>query len=274
VNVLVAFRAEISGAVKFIFQPAHTSFVLTSGEEGGAFAMIKAGVLRDPQPDALIALDMVDGPAGRVSTRMGTLFAASYKLHVVIRGKAAFGGYPWTGSDPTPTAAQILLALQVIPSRQSDLTRAPVLITVGTISAGTVFNQVPEAVTLDGIVRLLDMSAVDDVIGRIKRTVTYIAASAGQTADVSVEPQLPVLANDPALFSRMMASLKRPGVVAGVGEMPWQLGSVNTAFYAQNVPTFYASMGAGEPPDRSGLVAGTRALASMVIDYLSAPLSN
>ena len=92
--------------------------------------------------------------------------------------------------------SQIVMGLQTIVSRQSDLTKAPAVVTVGAIRGGTRWNIIPEDVELEGTIRTFDPSMQNEIHERVKRTAEQIAASAGATAEVSFDKRTPVTWND------------------------------------------------------------------------------
>ena len=97
--------------------------------------------------------------------------AASDWFKVKIRGKQAHGSAPWAGIGPIVTATQLINGLQTIVSRQSRLTTAPVVITVGKINAGVRENIIPETLEMAGTIRTLDSRMQKDVHRRIRHTV-------------------------------------------------------------------------------------------------------
>lgn len=130
-EVLVSGRERLPGTVKFIFQPAEDS--KPDGEEGGADLMIREGVLDNPKPEAIFGLHVVPLPSGIIGYRPVGLMAGVDNFRIVVRGRGTHGGMPWFGVDPVPVAAQIVLGLQSIVSRQIDPTTAPAVLTVGVI---------------------------------------------------------------------------------------------------------------------------------------------
>ena len=130
-EVLAAHRHLLPGQVLFIFQPAEEG--PPPGEDGGASLMLKQGAFENPRPDAVFALHVANDPPGLVSYRAGGLSAASMPFDIRIQGTASDGGTPWRGNDPVHASAQIITALQGIVSRETDLTRAPSLISIGRV---------------------------------------------------------------------------------------------------------------------------------------------
>ncbi|MGY8886313.1 MAG: amidohydrolase, partial [Flavobacteriales bacterium] len=123
----------INGTVTFIFQPAEEG--PPPGEEGGAALMIKEGVLKNPDVDAIFGLHINSStPVGTIRYKSGGTMAAVERFVVTVRGKGTHGSAPWTGVDPILISAKIIDGFQSIISRESDLVREPAVITVGKIT--------------------------------------------------------------------------------------------------------------------------------------------
>ncbi len=286
-EVLTGLRAQIPGTVKFIFQPAEEG--PPAGEDGGAPLMIKEGVLEKDGVAAIFGLHVFPFEVGTLAFRPQGLMAASDSYRIRVRGSQTHGALPWLGVDPIVVAAQIVLGLQTIVSRQSDLTRAPAVVTVGTFRGGTRTNIVPEEAVLEGTIRTFDPAMQDDIHARVTRTAQQIAASAGATAEVQIERGNPVTWNDPALTERMTPTLRRiasgpflpnvqvtttaedfasyqklvPGLFVFLGITP--KGADPSTIHPNHSPRFYADEGA--------LVPGVRTLASLAVDYLAGSAS-
>ena len=127
-EVLAGMKAQLSGTVKFIFQPAEEG--LPNGG-GGAELMIKDGVLENPKVDAVFGLHVGPGPLGELKVRPGPVMAASNSFTLIVRGKQSHGAQPWNGVDPIVVGSQIVMGLQTIVSRQIDNSQLPAIITVG-----------------------------------------------------------------------------------------------------------------------------------------------
>ena len=118
-EILAGMREEIAGTVKFLFQPNEEGAY--DGRPSGAQAMIDDGALADPAPSAVFGLHVTSAQAsGVIALRPGGLMASADSLKINIQGRQTHGSSPWRGVDPVVTAAQIILALQTIPSRQLD----------------------------------------------------------------------------------------------------------------------------------------------------------
>ncbi|MDX1666508.1 MAG: amidohydrolase, partial [Saprospiraceae bacterium] len=129
-EVLTSMKDELSGTVKFIFQPAEEG--APPGEEGGADLMVREGVLKDPDVDVIFGLHIsADTEVGKVEYKPGGAMAAADRFVIRVKGVQAHGSAPWTGIDPITVSAQIIQGLQNIISRQTELTKEAAIISVG-----------------------------------------------------------------------------------------------------------------------------------------------
>ena len=123
-------RQNFTGKVKIIFQPAEEG-------PGGAKPMIEAGVLKNPDVDAIIGLHLWNNlPLGTVGVRKGALMAAVECFSCTILGKGGHGAMPHQTVDSIVVSAQIVNALQTIVARNVDPIDSAV-VTVGELHAGT-----------------------------------------------------------------------------------------------------------------------------------------
>jgi amidohydrolase len=186
--------------------------------------------------------------------------------------------------DPIVTAAQIILGLQTITSRQTDATLAPAVVTIGLIQGGVRFNIIPDSVVLVGTVRAFNEEMRRDIHERIRRTATGIAQSAGATADVAITLGNGVTVNDSALVARMTPSLRRIGGDSGVAAAQLTTTAEDFSAFARRAPGMFVFLGVTPPgavndtvaanhsprffADERAMPVGVRALASLAVDYL------
>ena len=285
-EVLSQVKKDLPGTVKFIFQPAEEGSL--PGEEGGAKLMVKEGVLDKPKVDAVFGVHIqAQTEVGNLSYRSGGEMASSDRFTIKVHGKGSHGAYPWNSVDPVVTAAQIILGLQTIVSRQVKLTDDAAVVTVGTISGGVRYNVIPADVELSGTIRALNPETQKQIWAAVRRIATNIAESAGATADVAIEPYVPVTTNDPALTAQMLPTLQAAAGPGHVREIKAVTGAEDFSFYQEKVPglfLFVGGMAKGQDPataadhhtagfriDESGLTLGVKTLATLAADYLSAP---
>jgi len=160
-EILSGMKNELAGTIKFVFQPAEEG--PPEGEEGGAALMVKEGVMDNPKVDAIFGLHiMSDIEAGKIEYKPGAYMASADWFTIKVKGKGSHGSKPWKGVDPIQTAAQIIEGLQNIVSRQMELTKAPVVITVGKINGGVRQNIISEECEMSGTIRTLDSKMQSD----------------------------------------------------------------------------------------------------------------
>lgn len=282
-EVLSKLKADLPGTVKFIFQPAEEGSV--PGTVGGAKLMVQEGVLESPKVDAIFGLHIwATAPVGQLQYRPRGQMASSDRFSIKVVGRGAHGAKPWSSIDPVVTAAEIITALQTIVSRQVDLTQDAAVVTVGTVQAGVRYNIIPPDATLSGTIRALSPDTQQRIWAAIKRTATGIAAANGATAEVSIEPYVPVTFNDPALTARMLPTLQATAGDQNVVEIKAVMGAEDFACYQEKVPGLFVFLGgmapgtdpatvadhhtAGFKVDESALPLGVRTLAALAVDYL------
>jgi amidohydrolase len=284
-EVLAGMKDQLSGSVKFIFQPAEEG--APAGEEGGAELMIKEGAFDNPKPDAVFALHVwgLAGNVGQITYRSGGTLASADLLRITIKGKQTHGGVPWGGVDPIVVASQVVLGLQTITSRQLDITKAPSIITIGSIHGGVRNNIIPDEVQMEGTIRAFSPEMQDEMHRRIRLTAESIAQSAGATAKVDIARQYPITFNNPALTEKMLPTLRRVAGVENVSIQAPVTAAEDFSFFAQKAPGLFVFLGSnrkGVDPatapanhsplfevDEGVLPLGVRTLANLAVDYLS-----
>ncbi len=283
-EVLSSMKSELKGTVKFIFQPAEEG--PPEGEEGGAALMVKEGVMDNPKVDAIFGLHIEsDIEAGTIEYKPGAFMASSDWFHIVVKGKGSHGSQPWKGVDPIHISAQIIEGLQSVVSRQMELTKAPVVITVGKIHSGVRNNIIPEECVMDGTIRTLDSKMQTEVHQRIKWTAEKIAEASGAVAEVSFDTKTLVTYKTPELVKKMLPSLEAATGMGKIKEREWVTGAEDFSYYGTKAPSFFFYLGGmpkGKDPktapphhtadfyvDDSGMNTGVRAFCSLVIDYMN-----
>ncbi|HUM48172.1 MAG TPA: amidohydrolase [Chitinophagales bacterium] len=280
--VLTAMKKDVPGTVKFIFQPAEEG--APGNEEGGAKLMVKEGVMDNPKVEAIFGLHInSQTEIGEIKYKSGAEMAAADWFTIKVKGKGSHGSQPWAGIDPIVVAAQIIEGLQTIVSRQEDLTKAPVVITVGKINGGVRNNIISEEAVMDGTIRTLDSAMQTEVHEKIRRMATKIAEASGATAEVTINTRTLVTYNDPALTAMMVPSFEKAAGKQNVNITTWVTGAEDFSYYGLKAPSlffFLGGMPAGQDPqtaaphhtpdfyiDDSKLDVGVKAFCHLVFDY-------
>ncbi len=281
-EVLAGMKDKIKGTVVFIFQPAEEG--PPAGEEGGAALMVKEGVMNNPKIDAIFGIHInSQTEIGKIRYKSGATMAASDWFTIKVKGKQTHGSQPWSGIDPIAVATQIYTGLQMIVARSSELTKAPVVITVGKINGGVRENIIPEEMTMAGTIRTLDAAMQKDTHEKIRLTATKIAESMGASVEVSIENKALLTYNTPDLVKKMVPSLEKAAGIGNVLESEWTTGAEDFSSFGEKAPSFYFFVGGmpkGKNPkeaaphhtpdffiDDSRLDVGVKAFCNIVFDY-------
>jgi amidohydrolase len=285
--VLAGMRAELPGTVKVIFQPAEEG--APEGEDYGARRMVHEGVLStEPRPSAIFGLHVMSfADVGTIGYRSGGLMAGSDDFKITVHGRQTHGAMPWGGVDPIVVAAQIVSAIQTIPSRMMDVTRAPIVVTVGSIHGGIKSNIIPDTVTLVGTIRALDPKMLASAHERLVTLAEETARASGASATVEIDPLLhyDVTYNDPELTQRMLPTLRQVVGDRHVVEAQPTTGGEDFSAFQREIPGLFVILGARTPGadpatfppnhsprfriDESVLGIGVRTLSHLAVDYLT-----
>ena len=248
-KVLAQLKDQWRGTLVVIGQPAEETV-------DGARAMLDDGLYtRFPKPDFAIALhDSADVEAGRVVYCPGYAMASSTSVDVVIRGLGGHGSKPEATKDPIVMAAQIILALQTIVSRENS-PLDPAVVTVGSIHGGTKRNIIPDEVTLQLTTRTFKEDVRLRIIASIERIAKSVALGAGVPEDrwpiirVVESENAPSLYNDPKLTERLATAIGRTIGTDNVTKVAPLMGSEDFGRFSldHQIPAFMFWLGAIEP---------------------------
>lgn len=243
--------------------------------------MIEEGALVDPRPEAVFGLHVMPGPVGTIGYRARGAMAGADGLYIKIVGRQTHGAMPWGGVDPIVVASQVVMGLQTITARQTDVTNAAAIVTVGSIHGGVRGNIIPDSVVMVGTIRTFDPEMQTDIHERIRRTAEGIAASAGAEAVVRIGIGVPVTYNDPELTRWAVPTLQRAAGPDMVSESVPITGAEDFSLFAREVPGLFFFLGVtpeGRTPypnhsplfyaDEAALPVGVRAMSNVALDYL------
>ena len=280
-EVFSRMRSELPGTVVFLFQPAEEGD--PDGGTSGAQRMLEAGAFGEPAPTAIFGLHVMPTlRAGTIGVNLGPAMASSNRFTLTITGKKTHAAYPHTGVDPIPVAAQVINALQTIPSRMNNAAD-PIVISVATVNGGNRYNIIADQVTLTGTVRTLTKDGPQRIRGLMDRVIKGITEASGTTYQFDFADGNPVTFNEETLAAASVPVLA--DVVGGRQQVlspPPQMGAEDFALYQQRIPGLYFFLGVGNPEkkitamihteyfdmDEDALPLGVRALASVTLDYL------
>lgn len=256
-KLLAELKSQWRGTVMLIGQPAEEIVQ-------GAKAMLGDGLYeRFARPDYALTLhDWAVLEAGKVGYKAGFVFAASDSINITIRGVGGHGAAPHTTKDPVVLAAETVMALQTIVSRERPPLE-PVVLTVGKIDGGTKRNIIPDEVRLYLTLRTYKPEVRQHVLEALQRIPKNLALAAGLPED-----RLPVFEhitgesvaathNDPALTARVTQAISRELGKDNVVEIDPAMVSEDFGLFGLSgrIPTVLLALGAGDP---AAIKAGTQ----------------
>jgi len=248
-RMLAALKAQWSGTLVLIGQPAEEVI-------DGARSMVRGGLYeRFPRPDYVIALhDSADLEAGKVGYTPGYSMASSTSVDIKIRGLGGHGARPETTKDPIIVAAQVIMALQTIVSRE-NFPLDPAVVTVGSIHGGTKHNIIPNEVDLQLTVRAYKEEVRKRILASIERITKGIALAAGIPDDRAPivkfsETQVTAATyNEPQLTEKLAAVFVKALGADNVVKLPPVMMSEDFGYLSldQKIPATLFTLGAVDP---------------------------
>ena len=273
-TVLSKLKAELPGTVLFIAQP---------GEEccAGAEKMIQDGVFNDLKPRAFFAYHVDDTlKAGKVGYTAGFSSANVDGFRLVVKSEGCHGASPNLCVDPIVVGAQVVIALQVMVSREIDVNHNAV-ITVGSFHAGSAPNIIPQSAELNATVRTYGEDQRQLLKDKITRLVSNICGAAGARFDLTYEIGTPAKYDDPGLLKEILPVAERVlgGKSALVEELP-EMGGEDFAYFGKVAPAVMLLLGV-VPADRdktavhsptfvadeAAIPIGVDLMANIIMDY-------
>ncbi len=243
--LLQEMRNEFEGSVKLVFQP---------GEEklpGGASLMIKDGVLSDI--DVMIGQHVM--PAiytGKVGFRPGLYMASTDEIYVTIHGKGGHGAMPHLTVDPIAIAANLIVSLQQIVSRNANPT-LPSVLTFGKIIGNGATNVIPSQVVLEGTFRTLDESWRSIAHEKMLSMAKGIVEVMGGTVDFNIVRGYPFLKNNESLTERCIQSAQDYMGNENVEPLGIWMAAEDFSYYSQEVPSCFYRLGTKSDAKNTGI---------------------
>ncbi|MCC5991291.1 MAG: amidohydrolase [Rhodobacteraceae bacterium] len=234
----LAETRNFDGTVVVIFQPA---------EEGGAGGqeMCRDGLMTRFGIQEVYGMHNWPGiPVGEFRIRPGAFFAATDQFEITVEGLGGHAAKPHQCIDTTLVAAQIVLALQSIVSRNTDPTKQVVVSVTSFVTDSHAFNVIPQHAGLRGTVRTMDEDMRKLAQDRLEALVTHTATAYGATARVNYMPGYPVMVNTDAETGHAQAAAR--AVSGACGPAPLIMGGEDFAFMLLERPGAYILVGNGD----------------------------
>jgi len=278
-TVLASMRQQLHGTVIFVFQPAEEG--PPEGEEGGAALMLQEGLFSKVKPEAVFgmhALGTVD--VGQFRYALGPFAASDSNFQITFHGKQAHAAFPQESIDPVVMAAEAVMELQTIRTRNIAPSEIAVL-SVSTIHSGVRVNITPDVATLSGTIRTFDDNVDAKIEGRMEEIIQNIARGNNGTAGTKFYDRVPALISDPALTKRSLPALERAVGESNVTVTFPVMAADDFAEFRKIAPEFFFGFGTQKPgtvsginhaknfvADDSSISLGMRAMTYVLVDYL------
>jgi amidohydrolase len=235
-QILKEHKDELLGSIKLIFQP---------GEEkmGGAKIMVEEGVLDEPKVDAILGLHVgnfiEDIKNGQIGVSYGVFMSSIDRFLVKIKGKGCHGATPHKGIDPITITAQVIIAFQLILSREIKATK-PAVISIGRLSSGSSYNIIPDIVEFEGTVRTTDNDVRKKIPLRMKEIISCITKGMNGDFEFDYIFGYPPVANDLKVTKTFIETAKNIVGKENVIELsePTMVGE-DMSYYLEKVPGTY-----------------------------------
>lgn len=259
-------RQDLRGTVKIFFEPEEET-------RGGGKSMVAAGCLLHPKVDAVLGLHMnPDFDTGVIYSKPEYVSGSSTDVLITVTGKACHGAYPERGVDAVVIAAQIVLALQTLVSRNLSPFDSAAL-SIGQIQGGIASNIMCEEVILHGTLRTLSPQTQAFMRRRIEEAAKGIAQAHGGGAEAAFKDGYQSLYNDPELH-RLLEKRAENLIIRKAPS----LGVESFSFFIENTPGLYYDLGSGKGTplhtdtfqvDERVLLIGAKLQAQLAMDYLN-----
>ena len=232
-RLLADHRYDLAGTVRLAFQP---------GEEGagGMPVMLREGLLTaglDDHPDAAFAIHITPNiPVGMIGGRAGSIMASTDDFQVTIRGAGGHASTPHFGNDPIPVAAEIIMALQTLVTRQVNAFD-PAVVTVAHVSAGSTSNVIPATAWFEGTIRTVSDHTRATVTAGFERVVRGVAAAHGCEVEIDLQANYPVTVNNSSVVDYCADLTRSLGGDQAWLELPTPImGAEDVSYLFQQIP--------------------------------------
>jgi len=238
--LLAKEKRDLHGNVKFFFQPSEEA------PPGGALPMIREGVMKKPKVDFAIGVHVDPTvPAGKIGLRDGPMMAAADDFTLTVLGTACHGAKPHLGVDAIALTAQVIQALQTIPSRIINPTH-PVVVTIGTIKGGYRQNIIADRVEMEGTLRTLYAADRRKGAKMIEKLTDQITKSAGGSYEFDFRDGYPMLTCDPLITNVVRRASQELFGKRSVVELDEpSMGGEDFAYFVNEVPGMMLRLGTG-----------------------------
>ncbi len=235
IRALKAREKELSGKVVFIFQPAE--------EVGkGAKFMVENGVMEYYGIEKVIGFHLFSSlPTGTIGSKPGIIMAEGDKFVIDISAKGAHGATPWLSHDIIATTATLIQSVFSNLLRRISPLSEQVVLSIGKIHAGSVFNVIPQTAKIEGTIRSLSHKKRNEVVKKLKEITKSIVEALDGNVDVNIEQVFPPVINDEELY-HVLEDVVSQSEFKFLKVKPTTV-SEDFSFFSQDVPGLYFFIG-------------------------------
>ncbi|PIE83959.1 MAG: N-acyl-L-amino acid amidohydrolase [Bacteroidia bacterium] len=241
---------------------------------GGALPILASPAFQRHRPDIMLALHAEPTlPVGALGMRPGPYMASGNEVNITLRGRGGHAALPHGLVDPIVCAAQTIIALQTIASRNAH-PLLPTVLSFGHIENGGAMNIVPDWVRLEGTLRTFDEQWRAEAKERIAHIATHTAQAMGATAEVDIVDGYPTLVNSPSLVAQAKRILASSPAIDAIVDLEQRMTTDDFAYFAQQMPSLYFRLGVDSPhglhsahfcPKDGAIEVGVRAMLALVL---------
>ena len=240
-KILNELRNDFEGTIRLIFQPSEEKF------PGGALAMIKDGVLKNPVPERIYGQHVYPTlEAGKVGFKSGKYMASTDEIYLTIKGRGGHSATPDLNTDTVLIASHIIVALQQVVSRMAP-PGVPTVLSFGRVIADGRTNIIPSEVKIDGTFRTFDEIWRARAHEKITMIAKGMAESMGGTCDVFIDHGYPFLVNDDLVTSEAKALAQEFLGHENVVDLDQRMTAEDFAYYTQIIPACFYRLGVKNP---------------------------
>lgn len=233
-KLLAAHRDQWKGTVKFLFQ---------SGEESGHGSnyYVDHGCLHDV--DGAMAIHVMnDIPKGTFNMEAGPRMASCTDFTLTVHGTAAHGSTPHLGHDAIVAASAIIMDIQTLVSREHSPLR-PLVVSIGSIRAGSQFNIVADEVVMKGTIRTFDRELFKSMPGRLESLAKGVAEAMGCHVAMDIDTSEPAAINDHEEIRKLAEKAAETLYGDCLSPMKQKMGSEDFAVIMEKVPSVLCFLG-------------------------------
>jgi amidohydrolase len=238
-ELLAAQRASLRGTVMLAFQPAEERV-------GGAQGMLEDGAL-EPKPDACFGLHLWNDVAvGHVDVRPGPIYASADAFELTLRGRGGHAAMPHQAADPVLAAAQLIVGLQTLVSREAPPLE-PAVLTIGSIHGGTAPNIIPSHVELQGTLRAFEPVVREQLVRRLGEVAQSVATTFRLECALRMTDRCPACINDLDMAELVQSVAERVVGKDNVQSTMRTAGADDMSLFLNAVPGCYFFVGSSNP---------------------------